>query len=213
MMRNNFICNKKMKSFKVIVISFLFLCITLVKCTNPTKPQPIVNQNECTQYNCPMHTDKTSISLGECPECGNPMVPSKINQDTLFPKTETMKSMCDSFTCYQTRLILNSKKIENAEQKSKEKHNEQVLMATETFLKSVNIHEAMMLAESKNQREKNKEHHLSIKIYQAEAEIYIKEMSKELKKENPDYEKIKDISKKLHDCTEKISKESSYLKY
>jgi regulator of sirC expression with transglutaminase-like and TPR domain len=212
-MRNNFFYIKKMKSYKIITITHLLLFITLIQCTNPTKPQPIVNQNECTQYYCPMHKDKTSTHLDECSECLNPMIINKLNEDSLISKNETMQSMCDSFACYQTRILFSSKKIENDTVKSKEKNKEQVLMATATFLKSVNIHEVMMLAESMVQREKNKEHHLSIKKYQAEAEIYIKEITKELKKENPDYEKIKKISKKLNDCTEKISKESSYLKY
>ncbi len=202
-----------MKPYKTITIQLVLLFITLIQCTNPTKPQPIVNQNECTQYYCPMHKDKTSIHLDECPECGNPMTIYKLKEDSIISKNETMHSMCDSFACYQTRILFSSKKIENDTVKSKEKHKEQVLMAAETFLKSVNIHEVMILAESMEQREKNKEHHLSIKKYQAEAEIYIKEITKELKKENPDYEKIKKISKKLNDCTEKISKESSYLKY
>lgn len=202
-----------MKSFKVIAIPFLFLCLTLIRCTNPTKPQPSSDQNECTQYNCPMHKDKTSTSFGDCPECGNPMIPSEINHDALIPKAEPIQSMCDSFACYQTRLLVSSKNIENAEIKSKEKHTLPLLLSAETFLKSVNIHEAMILAENEKQRVDNKEHHLSIKVYQAEASIYVKEMNEEIKKENPDYKKIKEISKKLHDCVEKISKESSYLKY
>lgn len=197
---------------RLLLITILTQLVLFISCKNTTKPEPAYNPNECTEYYCPAHKDKTSISQDQCPECKNPMVLHRLNADTLIPETQSIQSICDSFECYQTQILLSSKKLMDLEPQKKEAHQEQILLSAETFLKSINAHENIVISKTDKQKEKYREHLLTVKQNQAAATLYLKAMNDEIKKENPDYAKIKNLAKKLHDATEKISKESSYLK-
>lgn len=46
--------------------------------------EPSASPNECTQYACPIHPDKTSTSLEKCPTCGASMIPAdSLKKDSL----------------------------------------------------------------------------------------------------------------------------------
>ena len=52
----------------------VFLCVIICSCSSPTKPET-TTENECTQYACPVHPDKTSSNPADCPECHRKMIP------------------------------------------------------------------------------------------------------------------------------------------
>ena len=58
--------------YKILYITIL---IALFACKGLTdEKESTENPNKCTQYACPVHADKTSISPEKCPICNTPMV-------------------------------------------------------------------------------------------------------------------------------------------
>jgi len=71
-------------------MKYKFFCITiliaLVACKGLTDEKELDNNpNKCTQYVCPIHTDKTSASPDKCPICNQEMilVPDSLKKDSL----------------------------------------------------------------------------------------------------------------------------------
>lgn len=57
--------------------TFLYIvtALVLLACnTHKDEKEPDINPNKCTQYACPIHPDKTSATLENCPVCNTPMV-------------------------------------------------------------------------------------------------------------------------------------------
>ncbi|HEX7414894.1 MAG TPA: hypothetical protein VF411_12695 [Bacteroidia bacterium] len=54
-------------------------------CKESKRSEPDDNPNKCTQYECPIHLDKTSTKLENCPICGTVMIPiaDSLKKDTL----------------------------------------------------------------------------------------------------------------------------------
>lgn len=51
------------------------MAIILIACNGyKDEKEPDTNPNKCTRYACPVHPDKTSATLENCPECNTPMV-------------------------------------------------------------------------------------------------------------------------------------------
>ncbi|MFI5163871.1 MAG: heavy metal-binding domain-containing protein [Bacteroidia bacterium] len=57
------------KIITLFVLTIIFSCST-----PPKKDEPKTNQ--CTEYACPVHLDKTSINPADCPVCGTKMIPA-----------------------------------------------------------------------------------------------------------------------------------------
>ena len=67
---------------------FLFavtISVVLFACKGFTKEKEVVvSVNQCTQYACPTHVDKTSTSLEACPVCNTIMIPlDSLRKDSL----------------------------------------------------------------------------------------------------------------------------------
>ena len=57
------------KNLILFALAIIFSCST-----PPKKDEPKTNQ--CTEYACPIHPDKTSVSPADCPVCGTRMIPA-----------------------------------------------------------------------------------------------------------------------------------------
>lgn len=54
----------------IVISLFISFCFS---CTNTPENKAVENPNDCTEYACPMHPDKTSTTPAGCPECGMAM--------------------------------------------------------------------------------------------------------------------------------------------
>ena len=63
----------------------ILISIVLFSCKGFTnEKEPAINPNECTQYACPIHQDKTSTLLEKCPTCDALMIPAdSLKKDSL----------------------------------------------------------------------------------------------------------------------------------
>lgn len=63
------------------IVNGLMLCacfalFALPACrNNAPEKKSTYNPNDCTEYACPMHPDKTSTGKARCPQCGMDMQP------------------------------------------------------------------------------------------------------------------------------------------
>ncbi len=54
---------------------YLVMAIVLLACNTHKEEKELgINPNQCTRYACPIHPDKTSATLENCPVCNTPMV-------------------------------------------------------------------------------------------------------------------------------------------
>ena len=71
---------------KYCFLYIISISIILFAC-NPQKGESEldINSNKCTRYACPVHLDKTSVTLEKCPVCNTPMVliPDSLKKDSL----------------------------------------------------------------------------------------------------------------------------------
>ncbi len=68
------------------LLYIIIIPIVLFACKGFTdEKESDTNPNKCTQYACPIHSDKTSITLENCPICNTPMVliPDSLKKDSL----------------------------------------------------------------------------------------------------------------------------------
>ena len=73
---------EKIKDTMRSLLLVLFLSTAIFTgCNNAPKKEIVNNPNECTQYACPMHPDKTSIAPAKCPVCNMDMELVKVTKN------------------------------------------------------------------------------------------------------------------------------------
>ena len=95
-----------------LVILF-FILIGCLTCKNKSESSPPeYDSNLCSEYSCPLHKDKMSVSLDVCPECGIQMVDADLMKSLL---SRTVQSINDSINVYHNRIVNDSYIIMNAD--------------------------------------------------------------------------------------------------
>jgi hypothetical protein len=103
-----------MKPFLIITFSIIIaVCMVLAACKNNT--DSLISEydpNLCTQYSCPLHKDKMSVTLDICPECGIQMIDADRLDSYLF---KTAQSIYDSINHFNKQILKYSYIISNAD--------------------------------------------------------------------------------------------------
>lgn len=93
-----------------ILIPILLMVFT---CKNNSESSiPEYDPNLCTQYSCPLHKDKMSVTLDLCPECGIQMIDADKLESYL---SKTAQSIYDSINHYNKQILKYSYVISNAD--------------------------------------------------------------------------------------------------
>ena len=199
-----------MKPFLIIRFSIIIaVCMVLAACKNNT--DSLISEydpNLCTQYSCPLHKDKMSVTLDICPECGIQMIDADRLDSYLF---KTAQSIYDSINHFNKQILKYSYIISNAD-------SSKWIELNYAYQLSNNVNKARTanqnldkLVFGKN-RIIMKPHQQNIDRLYAAATYRVTTLIKELEKSSYQKPKVKLYTQELIETIYEVDKEQAMLK-
>lgn len=192
-----------------LVILF-FILIGCLTCKNKSESSPPeYDSNLCSEYSCPLHKDKMSVSLDVCPECGIQMVDADLMKSLL---SRTVQSINDSIGLYNKRILNESFLLFKSDSISKNEVINSTLYITENLEKAKLAHQNLDKLVFGKHRVVLKPYNLKIDKLYAVATYRVSAIKKELDK--PDFEKsnIKLLTEKLVETMYEVDKEQGIIR-
>lgn len=195
--------------FLTKIIIQLTLALIITACKNTDETEPSNNPNECTEYSCPLHKDKMSVSSNKCPECGMQMINTDYMKSSLMHSTGLAH---DSIANYHKQILEYANKIILGDNNSKEDQTKNVIAASRYLNKTILVTDNMDKLVFGKRRMVMKPHYEKINKLYAVATFHITAISNELTKSNYDKEKIKLHAEELKGTIYEVDKEQNIIR-
>jgi hypothetical protein len=193
---------------KFILIAPIFLLVFTCKNSSESSA-PEYDPNFCTDYSCPLHKDKMSVTLDFCPECGIKMIDAKLLESYLH---KTAHSIYDSIHHYNEQILKYSYIITNAENKSQKNQISYAWELSKTIDKALVANDNLDQLVFGKHRVIIKPHSQNIDKLYAVATYRISAIIKELEKPHYDEAKIKLYTHELMETIYEVDEEQAILK-
>lgn len=200
---------KHLLRLHLVVLSISTILFT--SCNNKSDiPPPDYDPNLCSEYSCPLHKDKMSVSLDVCPECGIQMVNSNLMESLL---ARTAQSIKDSIDVYHNRIIKDSYIIMNADSISNYEIKNKAINITKNLEKAKLAHQNLGKLVFGKHRVVLKPYNVKIEKLYTVATYRVTVIVNELDK--PDFEKskIKLFTQNLFETVQQLDKEIQNIKF
>ena len=194
---------------RLVILFFILIgCLTCKNMSESSPPE--YDPNLCSEYSCPLHKDKMSVSLDVCPECGIQMVDADLMKSLL---SRTVQSINDSIGFYNKRILNESFLLFKSDSISKKEVINSTLYIIENLEKAKLAHQNLDKLVFGKHRVVLKPYNLKIDKLYAVATYRVSAINKELDK--PDFEKsnIKLLTEKLIETMYEIDKEQVVIRF
>ena len=185
--------------------------ILFLSCNNKSDvPPPEYDPNLCTDYSCPLHKDKMSVSLDVCPECGIQMVNANLMESLL---ARTAQSIQDSINVYHNRILKDSYIIMNADSISNNEIKSNALNITKNLEKAKLAHQNLDKLVFGKHRVVLKPSNVKIEKLYTVATYRVTIIVNELDKPEFEKSKIKLYTQNLFETVQQLDKEQQNVKF